>query len=235
MVLAVTGAAGALTRQSATGLREAVPRNQPLALDVGDTLSVGEAEAGLRSYIAVRGRFDVAPVLGSCATDTLAGVGPAPIAADQYLAVHEQKQAAAVAYPDVDAASLPTRGSTVTLDVNLGPRTEWFGDEAIALLQAQTWTVTPQSNRVGVRLAGEQGLQRTPAMQTAELASEGTALGALQIPPNGQPVLFLADHPLTGGYPVIGCVATHHLDVAAQLPVGAIVRFRVLTPFAEVG
>ena len=235
VVLAVTGAAGALMRQSATGAREAVSRNMPLALDVGDTLSVGEADAGLRSYIAVRGGFDVAPVLGSCATDTLAGVGPAPIAANQYLAVGEQTLAAGVAYPDVDAIDLPARGDTVTLDVNLGPRTEWFGDEAIALLQAQAWTVTPQSNRVGVRLAGEQGLQRTPAMQTAELASEGTALGALQIPPNGQPVLFLADHPLTGGYPVIGCVATHHLDLAAQLPVGAIVRFRVLTPFAEVG
>ena len=142
---------------------------------------------------------------------------------------------AARVHPDADGADLPTRGTPVTLDVNLGPRTEWFGDEAIALLQTQSWTVTPQSNRVGVRLAGEQGLQRTAAMQTAELASEGTALGALQIPPNGQPVLFLADHPLTGGYPVIGCVATHHLDVAAQLPVGAVVRFRVVTRFAEVG
>ena len=234
VVLAVAGAAGALTRQSAAGVREAMPRNAPFALDVGDTLSVGEADAGLRSYVAVRGGFDVPPVLGSCATDTLAAVGPAPIQSGQYLQVGAVKQSAAVSYPEVDAVALPKRDATVTLDVNLGPRTEWFDADAIALLQAQRWTVTPQSNRVGVRLAGAQGLQRTPAMQAAELASEGTALGALQIPPNGQPVLFLADYPLTGGYPVIGSVAVHHLDLAAQLPVGAHVRFRVVAPFAEV-
>ena len=68
---------------------------------------------------------------------------------------------------------------------------------------------------------------------TGELPSEGTALGALQVPPSGQPVLFLADHPLTGGYPVIGCVAPYHLDRAGQIPVGAWLRFNPIQPFAE--
>ena len=234
VVVALTGAQGALTRQAADGRREAVVRNAALALDVGDTLTLGEADAGLRSYLAVRGGFAVAPVLHSCATDTLAGVGPDSIKNGQYLAVSAHHKAASSAYPDADLGCLPTRDAVTTLDLNLGPRTEWFGPEAIALLQSQDWAVSPQSNRVGVRLLGNAGLQRVPEMEKAELASEGTALGALQIPPNGQPVLFLADHPLTGGYPVIGCVATHHLRLAAQLPVGARVRFRVVAPFAEV-
>ena len=110
----------------------------------------------------------------------------------------------------------------------MGPRTDWFTSEAVALLASQLWSVTPQSNRVGLRLAGEQPLTRS---NPAELPSEGTALGAIQVPPSGQPVLFLADHPLTGGYPVIGAVATHHLDRAGQIPIGARVRFNPLQPF----
>jgi allophanate hydrolase subunit 2 len=119
----------------------------------------------------------------------------------------------------------------VVLDVVMGPRTDWFTPEAVALFAQQVWTVTPQSNRVGLRLAGDTPLAR---QQTAELASEGTALGAIQVPASGQPVLFLADHPLTGGYPVIGCVAPHHLDRAGQIPIGARIQFNPIQPFAEI-
>jgi allophanate hydrolase subunit 2 len=119
----------------------------------------------------------------------------------------------------------------VTLDVVMGPRTDWFTQEAVELLASQLWTATPQSNRVGVRLAGEHPLARTPAMAQAELPSEGTALGAIQVPASGQPVLFLADHPLTGGYPVIASVADHHLDRAGQVPIGARIRFRPISAF----
>jgi len=101
-------------------------------------------------------------------------------------------------------------------------------------LAGQVWTVTPQSNRVGLRLAGEQPLARTPERAEVELASEGTATGAIQVPPSGQPVLFLADHPLTGGYPVIAAVACHHLDRAGQVPIGARLRFRPVTAFEPV-
>ena len=116
------------------------------------------------------------------------------------------------------------------LDVVLGPRTDWFAPEALALLTQQPWRVTPQSNRVGMRLEGAQPLPRSVAR---ELPSEGTVTGAIQVPINGQPVLFLADHPLTGGYPVIGAVASHHLGLAAQIPVGCSVRFQVIAPFFE--
>jgi allophanate hydrolase subunit 2 len=125
---------------------------------------------------------------------------------------------------------LPTLQQEVVLDVVMGPRTDWFSAAAVERLAAQRWQVTVQSNRVGLRLAGEVPLDRA---STGELPSEGTALGALQVPPSGQPVLFLADHPLTGGYPVIACVAPYHLDRAGQIPVGAWLRFNPIRSFAE--
>ena len=206
-------------------------RNQALALADGDILTLGEPATGLRSYVAVRGGFDVAPVLGSASRDTLAKIGPPALTGGQHLAVGDARACAAVAAPDLAPPPLPRAGDTVTLDITLGPRTDWFTPQAVALLAAQPWQVTPQADRVGLRLAGEQPLTRA---QTQELPSEGTVTGAIQVPASGQPVLFLADHPLTGGYPVIGCVAPWHLDLAAQIPPGAWICFKLLAPFAEI-
>ena len=229
-VVAVTGADAVLTLTTADGQRWSVPRYEPVALADGDMLAVGQPTAGARCYVAVRGGFAEAPVMGSCATDTLAHVGPAPVAVGDWLAVQPAPATSVVAAPELPPADLPTLEQEVVLDVVMGPRTDWFTTEAIARFAAQRWQVTPQSNRVGLRLAGEVPLDRAI---TGELPSEGTALGALQVPPSGQPVLFLADHPLTGGYPVIGCVAPYHLDRAGQIPVGAWLRFNPIQPFAE--
>ena len=229
-VVSVTGADALLTLTTADGQRWPVPRYEPVALADGDTLTVGQPNAGARCYVAVRGGFAEAPVMGSCATDTLAHVGPAPVAVGDWLAVRPAPATSVVAAPELPPADLPTLEHEVVLDVVMGPRTDWFTPEAIARFAAQRWQVTPQSNRVGLRLAGEMPLDRAI---TGELPSEGTALGALQVPPSGQPVLFLADHPLTGGYPVIGCVAPYHLDRAGQIPVGAWLRFNPIQPFAE--
>lgn len=229
-VVAVTGADAVLTLTTADGQRWSVPRYEPVALADGDMLAVGQPTAGARCYVAVRGGFAEAPVMGSCATDTLAHVGPAPVAVGDWLAVRPAPVTSVVAAPELPPADLPTLEQEVVLDVVMGPRTDWFTPEAIARFAAQRWQVTPQSNRVGLRLAGEMPLDRAI---TGELPSEGTALGALQVPPSGQPVLFLADHPLTGGYPVIGCVAPYHLDRAGQIPVGAWLRFNPIQPFAE--
>ncbi len=230
-VVAVTGAAGPLTLTDAAGRSWPVHRWQPLGLADGDVLAVGEPDAGLRSYVAVRGGFAVQPVLGSCATDTLARVGPPALAAGDLLAVRPVPHGAIVGAPEAAPQDLPTLEADVVLDVVLGPRTDWFTPEAVALLSAQRWQVTPQSNRIGLRLAGAEPLARAI---THELPSEGTATGAIQVPPSGQPVLFLADHPLTGGYPVIGAVAPHHLDLAGQIPVNAWVRFRPMRAFEPV-
>ena len=230
VVVAITGAD--LPIQLTTGTPPlgtwAMPGYQAIALADGDRLTLGEPRAGVRAYLAVRGGFAVAPVLGSCATDTLAGLGPAPLALGDVLPVQPVTRGGVVGLPEQPPADLPTTAQIVVLDVVLGPRTDWFTAEAVALLARQLWSVTPQSNRVGLRLLGAAPLTR---IQLAELPSEGTTLGAIQVPPNGQPVLFLADHPLTGGYPVIGAVAPHHLDRAGQIPVHARVRFNPIRPF----
>lgn len=228
-VVAVTGADAPITITTAQGQRWTAQRYAAIALAAGDTLSIGQPVAGARCYVAVRGGYQVAPVLGSAATDTLAHVGPPALQAGQLLAVQPAAHAVTAA-PELPPAHLPAVDAEVVLDVELGPRTDWFTPEAVELLSRQRWQVTPQSNRVGLRLAGDVALTRAI---TAELPSEGTPLGAIQVPASGQPVLFLADHPLTGGYPVIGCVAAHHLDLAGQIPVGAWIRFNPVRSFAE--
>ncbi len=221
-VIAITGAEGPVTLTRADGGSGPLPRWQPIALADGDVLALGEPRAGIRCYLAVRGGFDLVPVLGSLSTDTLARIGPPAVAAGDRLPVRAVAAGALVGAPEAPPADLPKVQEEVVLDIVLGPRTDWFTPDAVALLCSQSWAVTPQSNRVGIRLAGEVPLARA---NHAELPSEGTAYGALQVPPSGQPVLFLADHPLTGGYPVIACVATHHLDRAGQIPVNARIRF----------
>ena len=230
-VVAVCGADALLRIRGADGSHWPAPRYRALALADGDVLTIGEPRAGTRSYVALRGGFAVAPVLGSRATDTLARLGPPPLAAGDVLAVREADPRHAVALHEEPVADLPTTAAEVVLDVVPGPRTDWFSADALALLAAQRWLVSPQSNRVGLRLEGEQPLQRAIL---GELPSEGTVRGALQVPASGQPVLFLADHPLTGGYPVIAAVAPHHLDRAGQVPIGATLRFRPIAGFAAI-
>jgi KipI family sensor histidine kinase inhibitor len=228
IVVAITGADGPVHLTAVNGARWQAARYQPVALADGDVLALGEPVAGTRSYVAVRGGFAVTPVLGSCSTDTLANVGPAPLAAGDVLAVNPVLHGAVVGLAEEPPADLPTTQDDVTLDVVLGPRTDWFTPAAALHLSQQRWHVTPQSNRVGLRLAGEVPLTRAIP---GELPSEGTCAGAIQVPPSGQPVLFLADHPLTGGYPVIGAVAPYHLDKAGQIPINAWVRFNPIRAF----
>jgi KipI family sensor histidine kinase inhibitor len=230
-VLALTGAPAPLTIDGPNGTRT-VTSGQPFALGAGESLTVGIPTSGLRSYLAVRGGFDLEPVLGSLSTDVLAGLGPAPVTAGAVLPVGTPAggiPAVTLAGPPVGPLDELINPAEVVLDVVLGPRTDWFSADAVDVLTGQSWLVSPRSNRVGLRLEGD-SLTR---VIDAELPSEGTVSGAIQIPPNGQPVLFLADHPLTGGYPVIGSVATHHLPLAGQLPPGARIRFNPIGPFAE--
>ncbi|WP_024368169.1 5-oxoprolinase/urea amidolyase family protein [Arthrobacter sp. TB 26] len=224
-VLAVAGAPSDLTIASPSGddLEPAwrtVPIATPFALLDGETLTIGGPESGFRSYLAVRGGVDTAPVLGSRSTDTMSGIGPAPLAAGQLFAAGGEAESGVVGHPELQP-DFPGTGVTV-LDVVPGPRADWFDAATLASFCGQDWEVKPQSNRVGMRLQGTP-LQRT---RQGELASEGTVAGALQVPPEGLPVLFLADHPITGGYPVIAVVVDSQLDLAAQVPIGGRIRFR---------
>jgi KipI family sensor histidine kinase inhibitor len=228
-VLAVAGAPSDLTIQSAPDSagdtrRRTVPMATPFALLDGETLSLGAPHSGFRSYLAVRGGVDAAPVLGSRSTDTMSGIGPAPLAAGQFLAAGGEAESGVVGHPELQP-EYPGTGVTV-LDVVPGPRADWFDRAALDAFTGQDWSVLPQSNRVGMRLDGTP-LQRS---RQGELASEGTVAGAVQIPPEGLPVLFLADHPVTGGYPVIAVVVDTQLDLAAQVPIGGKIRFRWAKP-----
>ena len=192
--------------------------NGPIFVGPGQQLRIGTPPRALRTYLAVGGGLDVPTVLGSRSTDVLSGLGPAVLTAGTRLPIGGKP----ARFPNIDLA--PTCGytDTPTLDILPGPRDDWFTDEALAALRSAAYQVTKDSNRIGARLQG-------PVLARAaeqELPSEPTVRGALQVPPGGQPVLFLADHPVTGGYPVIAVVAERDVDRAAQLRPGDGVRFR---------
>ncbi len=220
--IAVTGAPRGLT----VGGQD-FASHRVIALDAGDELTLGAPDSGTYGYLGVRGGFAVTPVLGSTATDTLARIGPEPLRAGSWLGLARTR--AEAVEPSLAPPALPRPGDLVLIDVTMGPRADWFSDAVQAQFLAQDWLVTPQSSRVGKRLDGAP-LHR----DSRELPSEATPAGAIQIPHSGQPVLFLADHPLTGGYPVMAVIAPHHLDLAAQVPPGARIRFRARAPFAPI-
>lgn len=218
VVVAVTGADGPVTVTASDGGAYEVGRRAPVHLATGATLALGQPSQGLRSYVAVRGGLAVRRTFASASTDTLAGLGPAPLAARDRLPLGSD----GVRHPHVDHA--PHRPSGGPLRVVPGPRDDWFAEGALGLLLAASWTVTPQSDRVGVRLDGPL-LVRRP--ERGELPSEPVVTGALQVPPDGRPVLLGPDRPTTGGYPVIGVVVDADLDRAAQLRPGDQLRFRL--------
>ena len=193
--------------------------NAPSRLRAGEELQLGAPVSGLRTYVAVRGGFDVEPVLGSRSTDLLADLGPAVVMTGDVLAVGEPS----APMPHIDVAPVPEPAEgAITVRVMPGPRRDWFTDDAWDSLVSRAYTVSSDSNRVGIRLAGE----RLERARNGELQSEGMARGALQIPPSGDPVLFLADHPVTGGYPVIAYVVDDDVDRCAQLQPGQTLLFR---------
>ncbi len=194
----------------------------PMRARAGDTLCLGMPDSGLRTYLAVRGGLDVPCVLGSRSTDTMADLGPPPLTEGATLPIGST----CLPFPGVDLAPQPAYPSELSLRVVPGPRDDWFTPQAVAALYGAPYTVTSECDRVGIRLDGP-ALTRTA---TAELKSEATVTGALQVPPNGQPILFLADHPVTGGYPVIGVVADDDVHLAAQARPGQRVRFRTTGP-----
>lgn len=201
----------------------------PFALKDGQTLRVGAPSDGLRVYVAVRGGIDVPAVIGSRATDTLAGLGPAALSDGDRLAVGRDP-GTAVDWP-LEVAGAPVAPPTppsgpLEVRVVLGPRDDWFTPEALESFQEQEWTVAAASDRVGARLEGRE-LARSIER---ELPSEGTVPGSIQVPASGLPVVFLRDHPVTGGYPVIACVLEADLDLMAQAAPGRTVRFIAVEP-----
>jgi biotin-dependent carboxylase-like uncharacterized protein len=212
VTVAVTGAPCKITvdgRPAAWGAPVQVPAEA--------LLTVGTAVSGLRSYVAVSGGIAVEPVLGSRSTDLLSGLGPAPLTDGAVLPLGTPT----ALHTRVDVAPQPAPPAELVLRITLGPRADWFTPEAVHAFTSRTFQVSSASNRIGLRTEG-------PSLERAlrgELPSEGMVLGAVQVPPAGRPVVFLADHPTTGGYPVIGVVREADLPAAAQAVPGTPVRF----------
>ena len=186
----------------------------------GGVLRTGTATRGLRLYLAVRGGLDVPPVLGSRAADRLAGLGPAAPGAGDVLPVGAEVVDAAQPWAD------PPRDwpDTAVLRVTPGPRADWFAPGAFDRLLGARYAVTPASDRVALRLDGPP----VGRADRGELPSEPLVPGAVQVPPDGRPVVFGADHPVTGGYPVLAVVEPRSRDLAAQLRPGDPVAFAAL-------
>lgn len=188
-----------------------------LSVAAGAEVTVGAAVEGLRSYVALAGGIDVPAVLGSRSSDLLSGLGPAPLRAGDRLPLGRP-----VGKPHGSEAIPPLRHGRLRL--RLGPRDDWFLPEALAALDGAAYEVAADSNRIGLRLVGP------PLARVVhdELPSEGMVLGAVQVPSGGQPVVFLHDHPTTGGYPVVGVVEEDDLAVCAQARPGDRLTLRVV-------
>ncbi|WP_144119808.1 biotin-dependent carboxyltransferase family protein [Catellatospora sichuanensis] len=225
------------------------PYGVAFGLPAGSRLEIGLPLHGIRSYLAVSGGIAVAPVLGSRSTDTLSGIGPDPLRVGRALpvgrarrGVEEMKSPAASdlgepsgdhpgsgglgapgpvsgAEPStVDFVPATAPGSEIRLRVRLGPRDDWFADPGELLRNGYT---VGQGDRIGVRLDGPPLARAVPG----ELPSEGLLAGAIQVPGDGRPLVFLADHPTTGGYPVVGVVHPADLGLLAQARPGTRVVF----------
>lgn len=169
----------------------------PAALPAGALVRLRRLRDGARCYVAVRGGVD------ATGWPNRLGIG------------------AEVEGPPSDTAAVP-RGFDRDVQLWPGPRLDWFVPGTWELLLRECWTVAPSSDRMGVRLAGP-ALERSVV---SELPSEGVVEGAVQVPPDGQPIVMLADHPVTGGYPVVAVVDPADLGVVAQRLGGSSLRFR---------
>lgn len=223
------------------------PMGRPQFARAGAVLRLEAALSGCRSYLAVRGGIDVPVLLGSRSTLLTAGFG-----GFQGRAVRAGDHLQVCGVPPPSAAGAPTQLSTAPSDADLsqqrwqvgnwesadsqpvvirvcrGRHVDWFQDDSLHTFYSSPYVVTDEADRVGYRLAGTPLTRRN----AAEIFSEATFPGTIQVPANGQPIVLLADAPVTGGYPKLGQVATVDLDRLAQLRPGMQIRFCEITPTA---
>lgn len=208
--------AGAVVAVSADGRPRAW--GEAVRVPSGGVLRLGRPVRGARTTLAVQGGVRPAAVLGSCSTDTLSGLGPAPLRVGDLVPLGPATGAPAV------GALVPggpgRRTDPVRLRLHPGPHGSWFPEGRSAGAGGPR-TVSATSDRVGLRLEGPP-IRRRPG----EVPSLGLPPGAVQVPPDGRPVVLLADRPTTGGYPILGVVDPRDLDACAQLLPGDAVELR---------
>jgi antagonist of KipI len=214
-----------------------VPLHAPVAAAAGSRLRVGARRRGTRAAIAIAGGIETPPVLGSRATHLLSGMGGfegRALRAGDRLALGDPRSitqaAASLRVASAQAAGvirLPDPGgSPATIRVLPGPQADLFAPQALAILQAAPYAVADQSNRMGFRLQGA----ALPHRNGADIISDATPLGVLQVPASGQPILLMADRQTTGGYPKIATVIAADIGLAGQLGPGDRLRFVVCSP-----
>ena len=194
----------------------------PATVAPGGVLDVGAARRGLRTYVGVAGGVAVPAVLGSRSCDTLSGLGPPPLRAGDVLPLGPPVGPPARVVPP--GPPLPAAEDVVRARVLPGPRADRLGPGGLERLAAAQLTVSPVSDRTGLRLEGD----RFPVRDAEAVGSEGMVAGAVQVPPGGRPIVLLCNHATTGGYPVVAVVAEEDLPTLAQARPGTRVRFELL-------
>lgn len=202
-----------------------VPVGMTFVARAGQVLRFGRRRLGARAYLAVAGGGVLTPpVLGSRATHLVShmgGVEGRALVAGDSLPITSQATGRA---DRARGLTLPTSGRA-RLRVLPGPQEDWFGDDAWRSLTSVSFRISPRSNRMGYRLEGPP-LVRT---RQAEAISEPVTIGAIQVPLAGEPILLMADHQTTGGYPRIGHVISADLCLAGQLAPGDFIEFERCT------
>lgn len=231
--MAHNGRSAAVGEAANEQLRE-VPGRAPFWVFPNERLRLQPPSSGVRSYVAVSGGLAAPQTLGSAATDILSGLGPPPVRrGDAFSLVGATSRFVGIA--DVARTALPQPDQATTLRFIPGPRQDWFEAgrgrrTGLEQLQTGLWRVSQQSDRVGVRFEPVDPTETVQRSREGELLSEPMVHGGIQVPPSGEPVALLSDHPVTGGYPVIGVVVRADLGLAAQLPPGTSVRFVAVAP-----
>ncbi len=204
------------------------PWNTPFLVPGGSRLRFRRRERGARAYLAVAGGIAVAPVLGSRATHIvsgLGGIGGRPLKIGDRLPLGDEATARGPA-PALERPVVPLPVGHATVRVLPGPQDDYFAPEALAVLQSGPYVIAQNSDRMGFRLSGPV-LAHT---RGADIISDATPLGVLQVPASGQPILLMADRPTAGGYPKIATVIAADLALAGQLGPGDAIGFSVCTP-----
>ena len=202
--------------------QEPVPFYQSFTLRTGEVLRFAARRSGLRAYLALRGGLALPPFLGSQSTYLPGGfgglAGRALRAGDVLPVFPAVPLSETRLWP---SQARPAYSSAPCLRVIPGPQVEAFSAAGLETFYHHSYQVSPQSDRMGVRLQG-------PAIAhagKAEIISDGVVMGSVQVPPDGQPIVMLADHQTTGGYPKIATVIRADLPLLAQVLPGQWVRF----------
>jgi antagonist of KipI len=200
-----------------------IPLHRPVRCRAGSVLRFGERRSGTRAYIAFGGGIVVPPELGSRATHALCalgGLGGRAVASGDRLPLGNEGNISPWRVVNVPP---PRLAGGARLRVLPGPQHDHFPADALDILQATRFTVTPQSDRMGYRLSGG----RIPVIDGREMISDAAFTGALQVPPSGDPILLMSDRQTTGGYPQLATVITADLPITGQLAPGDWMEFQV--------